>query len=110
MVSVVLYCVYGKIELVSLLTDYPTLWFVGLCTIGSQIAQTLGWGKGKTLLCANLQFSAIVFSVLLGWLFFDEIYDWESYMGIGLIFVTEIVATSLQRVADKKSCATSPAC
>lgn len=78
------------------LFSMPELLMVGVLTVGAQLAQTQGWGHGKTLLCANLQFSAIVFSTLLGWLFFGEQFGADTYAGIALVIVTEVLATTLQ--------------
>ena len=69
---------------------------VGGSTVVSQLALTQGWGKGKTLLCANLQFSSIVFGELLGWLVFDEALSPVTYIGVVVILLTESAAVGLQ--------------
>ncbi|MFU0842578.1 MAG: EamA domain-containing protein [Burkholderia sp.] len=78
------------------LLQIPELLAVGICTACAQLAQTQAWGRGRTLLCANLQFSAIVFSVLFGVFVFGEIPDSAAAAGIALILATEIAATVLQ--------------
>lgn len=93
--SVALWCVGSEKSLAELLLT-PELLAVGLTTVGAQLAQTQGWGHGKPLLCANLQFSAILFSVAGGMLIFDEVYDTGTYVGMSLVFLTEIAATVLQ--------------
>lgn len=93
---------FGTHNLLELFSE-PALLMVGLCTVGAQLAQTHGWGRGKTLLCANLQFSAIVFSTALGWLFFDETFDWITYAGIALILTTEIASTTLQLRTNRRN-------
>ncbi len=74
----------------------PTLLLMGLCTAGAQLAQTQAWGKGHTLLCANLQFSTIFFGAFLGWLLFAEVLDWVSYVGISIVFTAAILATMIK--------------
>lgn len=65
---------------------------VGICTMGAQLAQTLGWGRGRPLLCACLQFSAILFAVFFGWLFFDEKLESFATVGIVIIIAAELAA------------------
>lgn len=74
----------------------PVMLCVGLFSVLAQLAQTQGWGKGKTLLCANLQFSAILFSVMLGWLLFDETFSVEMYLSIAVIILSESIAIRIQ--------------
>ncbi len=74
-----------------LFTD-PMLFAVGICTMGAQLAQTLGWGRGRPLLCACLQFSAILFAVFFGWLFFDEKLESFATVGIVIIIAAELAA------------------
>ena len=66
--------------------------FAGICTMGAQLAQTLGWGRGRPLLCACLQFSAILFAVFFGWLFFDEKLESFATVGIVIIIAAELAA------------------
>ena len=63
-----------------------------ICTMGAQLAQTLGWGRGRPLLCACLQFSAILFAVFFGWLFFDEKLESFATVGIVIIIAAELAA------------------
>ena len=74
-----------------LFTD-PMLFAGGICTRGAQRAQTLGWGRGRPLLCACLQFSAILFAVFFGWLFFDEKLESFATVGIVIIIAAELAA------------------
>lgn len=41
---------------------------MGVFTALGQWTQNIGWKKGKTLLCASLQFSAVIFAVIFGYL------------------------------------------
>lgn len=93
--SLILMLLFSQCTVWSLFTE-PLLLAVGLTTVGSQLAQAQGWGKGKTLLCANLQFSAILFAAVFGQLFFDEVLDGVTWAGIALLIAAEIRAVRLQ--------------
>ena len=56
------------------------------------VVQRLGWGRGRPLLCACLQFSAILFAVFFGWLFFDEKLESFATVGIVIIIAAELAA------------------
>lgn len=58
-----------------------------------QWTQNIGWKKGKTLLCASLQFSAVIFAVIFGYLFFDEVPDTFTFLGILIIVAASLGAT-----------------
>lgn len=96
---VVLVC--GEHEVPELLSD-PWLWAVGAGTVASQFAQAQGWGRGRTLLCANLQFSAVIFAVLLGAVFFGESPDAFAIAGMALIVAAECAAAYFQLVSARK--------
>lgn len=89
---------------VETLVTTPELLAVGLCTVGSQLAQTQGWSRGRPLLCANLQFSGILFSTLFGlFLFKDEIGP-AAFLGMALIVLSEATAGYVQmRNARKRA-------
>ena len=95
---------YGAHSLASLFSD-PWLMVVGLATVASQFAQALGWGRGRTLLCASLQFSAVFFAVALGVALFGEMPDAVSCMGMAVIVVAECAAAywQLTRRAESNS-------
>lgn len=90
----------------------PDLIGVGLCTVLAQVAQAKAWGHGRTLLCANLQFSAILFSVCFGMFFFDESFDLCAWTGIALILLTEVASGLIQikRHARCTRCTRSEQC
>lgn len=66
---------------------------MGVFTALGQWTQNIGWKKGKTLLCASLQFSAVIFAVIFGYLFFDEIPDAFTFLGILIIVASSLGAT-----------------
>jgi S-adenosylmethionine uptake transporter len=56
---------------------------------------TRAYSFGRTLLTANLQFSAIVFASILGLLVFDDRIGLASWLGIGLIIASGVIATMI---------------
>ena len=74
-----------------LFTD-PMLFAVGICTMGAQLAQTLGWGRGRPLLCACLQFFRHFVCRLFRRLFFDEKLESFATVGIVIIIAAELAA------------------
>jgi S-adenosylmethionine uptake transporter len=72
-----------------------TLLAVGVCATLAQLAMTRAFGRGRTVLTANLQFSAIVFAALLGTLVFNDRIGIMGWLGIGVIIASCIAATAL---------------
>lgn len=68
---------------------------VGLSATLAQLAMTRAYSFGRTLLTANLQFSAIVFASILGLLVFDDRIGLASWLGIGLIIASGVIATMI---------------
>lgn len=66
---------------------------MGVFTALGQWTQNIGWKKGKTLLCASLQFSAVIFAVIFGYLFFGEVPDAFTFFGILIIVAASLGAT-----------------
>ena len=68
---------------------------VGICATLAQLTMTRAYGKGRTVLTANLQFSAIVFTALLGTALFGDVVAPSGWLGIGTIIASCIAATAL---------------
>lgn len=85
----------SNLSLITLFTD-QTVALVGIFTVLAHIAQTLAWGYGKPLLCANLQFSALIFAPLLGVFLVGESLNIASMIGITVIFGAEFMSIRLQ--------------
>ena len=58
-------------------------------------AMTRAFGRGRTVLTANLQFSAIVFAALLGILLFGDHIGFTGWLGMAVIIASCIVGTVL---------------
>jgi S-adenosylmethionine uptake transporter len=68
---------------------------VGVCATLAQLAMTRAFGRGRTVLTANLQFSAIVFAALLGILLFGDHIGFTGWLGMAVIIASCIVGTVL---------------
>jgi S-adenosylmethionine uptake transporter len=65
----------------------------------AQLAMTRAYTRGKTLLSAALAYSTVIFSSLLGALFWGEVLDASAWFAIGLIIVSGIAATHFSRAS-----------
>jgi S-adenosylmethionine uptake transporter len=68
---------------------------VGVFATLAQLAMTRAYGRGRTVLTANLQFSAIVFAALFGMIFFGDDLVFSGWLGICVIVASCIAATAL---------------
>jgi S-adenosylmethionine uptake transporter len=68
---------------------------VGIFATLAQLAMTRAYGKGRTVLTANLQFTAIVFAALLGLILFGDRVAVTGWLGITVIMASCVVATAL---------------
>lgn len=79
----------------------PILLAIGFTSAVAHLAQAQGWGKGKPLLCACLQFSPIPFAALADVLFFDCFPGTLSLVGIAVIALAELAGVLLVRREGK---------
>lgn len=77
--------------------NVPALLGMGISATVAQLCMTRAWGAGNIFLTSVLQFSAIVFAVLLGRLFFDEPISLQSSFGIVIIIGAGVAATLLTK-------------
>ncbi|MDX3904249.1 MAG: DMT family transporter [Pigmentiphaga sp.] len=102
-------CLTGGIA--TLLTGWqaPTLygWFtllgVGICGLLGQFAMTRAFSRGSAALSAVLQYSTIPFSILLGYLFWDDRLDALAWLGMLLIATAGLVSTWRTMAAARRS-------
>jgi S-adenosylmethionine uptake transporter len=66
---------------------------IGLTGTLAQVALTRAYRTGKTLVVANLQYTGIVFSSVLGYLLWKDMFDWHVWLGMAMILVSSIAAT-----------------
>ncbi len=65
----------------------------------AQLAMTRAYSRGKTLMSAALAYSTVIFSSLLGMLFWGEMLDASAWLAIGLIILSGIAATHFSRAS-----------
>jgi S-adenosylmethionine uptake transporter len=70
---------------------------VGLTGTAGQLALTRAYRLGRTLVVANLQYSGIVFSSLLGGWIWGDAFHWTVWLGIAVILGSCIAAGWLGR-------------
>ena len=74
-------------------TTYVALTCVGLFGLFGQLAMTRAFGLGSALLTAALQYSTIIFAVLLGWLMWGDIPDLIAWSGMVLIVASGLLSS-----------------
>jgi drug/metabolite transporter (DMT)-like permease len=66
---------------------------IGLTGTLAQVALTRAYRTGKTLVVANLQYTGIVFSSVLGYLLWHDLFDWHVWLGMAMILASSLAAT-----------------
>lgn len=74
------------------LHDLPILLGLGLATTAGQLAMTRAYRTGNPLVVGSLAYSTVVFSSLLGWIFWGEILTSDKWLAIGLIALSGIIS------------------
>lgn len=69
----------------------------------AQLAMTRSYAKGRTLLSATLAYSTVVFSSLFGWLLWNDLLDALSWLAIGLIAASGLIASARSRTGAAES-------
>ena len=69
------------------------LLLIGLLASAGQLMMTRAFGRGHTLLTANLQYLGVIFATVIGWMLFDDRFEWIEFAGILLIVASGAVAT-----------------
>jgi S-adenosylmethionine uptake transporter len=63
----------------------------------AQLAMTRAYKRGATLVSASLAYSTVIFASLFGMLLWDEVLPWPSWLGIGLIVASGLIASARSR-------------
>lgn len=66
---------------------------LGVSAAVAQMAMTRAYRVGKTLVVANLQYTGIIFSSLIGVALWGDVFDWPTWLGMGIILVSGIAVT-----------------
>lgn len=82
------------------------LLLIGTLASMGQMMMTRAFGRGRTLLTANLQYLGVIFATVIGWIAFDDRFEWIEFAGILLIVASGAVAT---RVSSAASAGAAPA-
>ncbi|MFN8570335.1 MAG: DMT family transporter [Kouleothrix sp.] len=63
----------------------------------AQLAMTRAYKRGSTLVSASLAYSTVVFASLFGVLLWEEVLPWPSWLAIGLIVASGLLASAQSR-------------
>lgn len=71
-------------------------WLIPMGVLGAlgQLCMTRAYGRGKTIVVANLQYAGIVFAALLGLTFFGDRIAPLGWLGIATLIVSGVAATT----------------
>ncbi len=69
------------------------LFGVAAFATGAQLAMTRAYAGAQTLLAAALAYSTVIFASLFGIILWDEVHDRWSWLAVGLIVLSGLVAT-----------------
>ncbi len=87
----------------------PLLLIGTLASVG-QMMMTRAFGRGRTLLTANLQYLGVIFATVIGWTVFDDRFEWIELAGIALIVASGAVATRVSSAASAAEAAPARRC
>ena len=88
--------------ILSLENGWPVLG-MAISGILAQLSMTRAWGGESILLTSSLQYTAIVFAAVFGWMFFDEPIGLWAALGILIIMVAGVSATLETRRKMRRS-------
>lgn len=97
----------GPMTMLTLENGWPVL---GMAVSGilAQLSMTRAWSGESILLTSSLQYAAIVFAAVFGWMFFDEPISLWAALGILIITVAGVGATLETRRKMRKSTGGEP--
>lgn len=88
--------IFTELHAVDLRSGLQLLAVAGFAT-AAQLAMTRAYTRGKTLMAAALAYSTVIFSSLFGMVLWGETHDWTTWLAIGLIVLSGLVATHFSR-------------
>jgi drug/metabolite transporter (DMT)-like permease len=92
----------GKLHMVSY-ADLPLLVAIGASATFAQLAMTRAYRTGQTLVVGSLAYSTIVFSALLGLMFWHEMLSAGAWLGIALIIASGMLSLRLAPIQTEAS-------
>lgn len=66
---------------------------LGVSATVAQMAMTRAYRVGKTLVVANLQYTGIIFSSVIGAVLWGDVFDWHVWLGMAIILVSGVAVT-----------------
>jgi len=85
------------------LADLPLLIAIGAAATFAQLFMTRAYRTGHTLVVGSLAYTTIVFSALLGLMFWHEHLSIEAWLGMGLIIASGVLSLKLSPKIQEKT-------
>lgn len=101
-------CVLGEFHPVRFNNLAPLLG-VGLVATCAQLAMTKAYHSGNTLLVGAFAYSTVVFSAIVGAIFFDEALSSTAWLGMAIVIVSGLLAKRASTTSTRERAPTLPA-
>ncbi len=85
------------------LSDLPLLIALGASATFAQLAMTRAYRTGHTLVVGSLAYSTIVFSALIGLIFWEELLSLSAWLGMALIIASGMLSLRLATINTEES-------
>jgi drug/metabolite transporter (DMT)-like permease len=92
----------GKLHAVTI-ASLPLLIGIGACATFAQLFMTRAYRTGQTLVVGSLAYSTIIYSALLGLLFWHELLSLSAWLGIALIIASGMLSLRLAPIHTEAS-------
>ncbi|GAB4333238.1 MAG: DMT family transporter [Flammeovirgaceae bacterium] len=79
-------------------TDLGWLFLMGVCTQLGQITMTKAYQSDDSNKIAAASYIELIYVLVIGWLLFDETFDWKVLMGMGLVVLGVVLNLTYKRV------------
>ncbi|GAB5522305.1 MAG: DMT family transporter [Roseivirga sp.] len=83
-------------------TDWIILILVGVLTQVAQYFMTKAYQTEELSKVANIQFTGILYAILFGWVLFDESFNFNTYLGMGMVLVGVILNIAYKQRLQKR--------
>ncbi len=90
------------IDPVPAVSDLPVFAALGFFGLGIWWLFTLAYARAPAQRLAPLEYTALIWSALFGWMFFGEVPGWQLYFGAAIIIIACLLVAVEQRFITRK--------
>lgn len=85
------------------MAQFPVLAALGFFGLGIWWLFTIAYGRAPAQRIAPLEYTALIWSALFGWIFFGEVPGWQLYVGAVIIIVACMLVAFESKFATRKA-------